>query len=597
MLKFVRVIAGADPEVATHLQGVLDVYLKAFEFYPDYARKIESFAFGVHPPGAEAIILAAIKNDKVLGFTLTYFFADIHAGYLDYIASDPTRASRGIGGAIYETTRDDLRKRGVRRLFFESLPDEPGPHVNSALIPNNKKRLAFYERLGARPILGTAFEKTVTDYNFGDPGFLMQDAMGNPKPLTRAKLKTVMERILVAKTALDPSQEPIKSLVASVKDDPVIVRAPRYTTAARVAMPKYAHPVDLVVTADEAPSIDHSPFRGYYERPARVSAIRQSLEGLPVAEHKAAQWGIDHIEAVHDKRMIAFLKESETKVAPGRILYPELFPVRMADRLPKNWDMRAGYFCMDTSTPVTNVVYRAARRAVDAALTGARLIAENKSTLSYVVVRPPGHHAEKRVFGGFCYFNNAAIAANYLSKRGKVAILDIDHHHGNGAQDIFYERSDVFTVSIHGHPLACYPFYAGFEDETGAGKGEGFNRNYPLHPGVDDGGYLTVLRQAIKRIRDFAPDYLIVCLGLDIMKGDPTGDMFITQDGMRAIGAEIGALKAPKLVMQEGGYNLSNLRRGVRAFLSGLAQAHEARGDAKKTDDPKSKGGVNKKGA
>lgn len=575
MLRFVRVIAGADTEFDAHLKGLLEVYHKAFEFYPDYARKIEAFAHGDHPPGAEAILLAAVKKDRVLGFTLAYYFADLRAGYLDYIASDPARAARGIGAAIYETMRDDIKKRGARRLFFESLPDEPGPHVNEALLPVNKKRLAFYERLGARPILGTAFEKTVTSYNLGDPGFLMHDAMGNPKPLTRAKLKAVMERILIAKTGLSPSDEPVKSIVASVKDDPVVIRPPRYGAAPRGQPPKFATPLDLVVTADEAPSIDHSPFRGYYERPARVSAIRQALDGLAISEHKAADWSISHIEAVHDKRMIAFLKESETKVEGKRILYPELFPIRFPDRLPKNWDMRAGYFCMDTSTPITNVVYRAARRAVDAALTGARLIAEKKSRLTYVVVRPPGHHAERRVFGGFCYFNNAAVAAHYLSRIGRVALLDVDHHHGNGAQDIFYERRDVLTVSIHGHPLTCYPFYSGFEDETGRGEGEGFNRNYPIHPGVDDAGYLTVLKQALRKIREFKPDYLIVCLGADIMKGDPTGDMFITPDGMRLIGAEIGAERYPTLVVQEGGYNLGNLRRGVRAFVSGLAAAAE----------------------
>ncbi|MCA8888669.1 MAG: histone deacetylase family protein, partial [Parvularculaceae bacterium] len=178
-------------------------------------------------------------------------------------------------------------------------------------------------------------------------------------------------------------------------------------------------------------------------------------------------------------------------------------------------------------------------------------------------------------FGGFCYFNNAAIAAHFLASRGKVAMLDIDHHHGNGAQDIFYERADVLTASIHGHPISCYPFYAGFADETGVGAGKGFNHNFPLHPGVDDAGYLTVLKSALKQVRAFKPRYLIICLGLDIMKGDPTGDMFITVDGMRAIGAEIGGLGMPTLVIQEGGYNLSNLRRGVRAFISGLASAHE----------------------
>ncbi|HNS86743.1 MAG TPA: GNAT family N-acetyltransferase, partial [Parvularculaceae bacterium] len=281
MLKFVRVIAGADPEFDAHLNGLLDVYHKAFEFYPAYAEKISAMAHGDHPPGTEAIILAAVKKDKILGFTLSYYFADLKAGYLDYIASDPGRASRGIGGAIYETMRDDLKKRGAKRLFFESLPDEPGPHVNPTLIPVNKKRLAFYERLGARPIIGTAFEKTVTSYNLGDPGFLMHDAMGNPRPLSRAKLKAVMERILVAKTGLAADDEPIKSIIDSVKDDPVAIRPPRYASAPRAAPLRLNRPVDLVVTADEAPSIEHSPFRGYFERPARVSAIRQALEGLP----------------------------------------------------------------------------------------------------------------------------------------------------------------------------------------------------------------------------------------------------------------------------------------------------------------------------
>ena len=575
MLKFVRVIAGADPQFEAHLKGVLEVYNRAFEFYPAYAEKISSFAHGDHPPGAEAVLLAAMKKDEALGFTLSFYFSDLKAGYLDYIASDPDRAARGIGAAIYETMREDLRKRGARRLFFESLPDEPGPHVNAALIPLNKKRLAFYERLGARPIVGTAFERTVTSYNLGDPGFLMHDPMGNPNPLSRKKLKAVIERILVAKTGFAASDEPIKSIVESARDDPAVTRAPRYGAPARSPLPKFERPLDLVVTADETPSIEHSPFRGYYERPARVSAIRQALVDLPVREHKSSQWGIEHVEAVHDRRMVAFLRESETNVAPKRILYPEIFPVRFAERLPRSWDMRAGYFCMDTSTPITNVVYRAARRAVDAALTGAKLIGEGKSSLVYVVVRPPGHHAERRVFGGFCYFNNAAIAANYLSKRGKVALLDIDHHHGNGAQDIFYERSDVLTVSIHGHPMTSYPFYAGFEDETGVGPGRGFNRNYPLHAGVDDAGYLTVLKSALRRVREFAPSFLIVCLGADIMKGDPTGDMFVTPDGMRMIGAAIGETPAPILVVQEGGYNLSNLRRGVRAFISGLANARE----------------------
>lgn len=573
MLRFVRVNAGADPRSEQYLEGVLSLFRTAFDFYPAYADRIAAMAHGEQPPGAEAILLAALKAERVLGFTLSFYFQDLKAGYLDYIASDPGRASRGIGGAIYDTMRLDLKKRGARRLFLESLPDEPGPHVNSDLLPANRKRLAFYERLGARPVMGTSFERTITPTNLGDPTFLLVDPLGHSEPLSRSKLKAVLRRILVAKTGLPESDPLIASIADSVKDDPVVIRPPRYSAAPRRVPVTFEDPIDVVVTAEEAPSIAHSPFRGYYERPARIEAVRKSLANLPVQEHAPAKWAISHIEAVHDRRLICFLKETETKIDEGRILYPEIFPIRHPDRLPRRWEMRAGYFCVDTSTPLTNRVYRAARNAVDASLTGARLIAESRSRLTYVAVRPPGHHAERGVFGGFCYFNNAAIAAHYLSGSGRVAVLDIDHHHGNGAQDIFYCRDDVLTVSIHGHPGGCYPFYAGFADERGDGEGLGYNRNYPLHPGVDDVLYLSVLRRALRRIRSFSPRYLVVCLGVDIMKGDPTGDMFITPDGLRRIGAEIRSTGLPVLVIQEGGYSLANIRSGVRSFLSGFGSA------------------------
>lgn len=572
MLKFVRVMAGADANYEQHLNGVQTVFRKAFSFHPTYAEKIAQYAAGLHPEGAEVIILAAIDaKENVIGFTVTFYFADLRTAYLDYLASDPGRAARGIGGALYETMRDDVRRRGARRLFFDSLPDDPALNRFPSLVPDNRWRMAFYERLGARPVIGTAYEITDTPSTLGDPNMLLYDSMGDEKPLPRRVLKNVIARIVTAKTGVGPAEEPLKSLLASINDDPVRIRPPRYPSPAPRAYSPPARAIDIVITADEAPSIEHSPFRGYYERPARVSAIRRALEGAPLVQHAALRVGLAPIEAVHDARMIAFLKETEAKIPPKRIIYPEVFPLRFPERLPRNWEMRAGYFCIDTSTPLTNLVYPAARRSVDAAVTAARLVAAGKTRLVYAVVRPPGHHAERRVFGGFCYFNNAAIAANELSKSGRVASLDIDHHHGNGTQDIFYERRDVLTVSVHGHPESSFPFYAGFEDERGAGDGLGYNRNFPIKPGVDDSGYLTVLARALKTIDKFAPDYLVVSFGADIMKGDPTGDFYITVDGMARIGAEIGALGLPTLIVQEGGYNLANLRRGVRAFIYAAA--------------------------
>lgn len=231
--------------------------------------------------------------------------------------------------------------------------------------------------------------------------------------------------------------------------------------------------------------------------------------------------------------------------------------------------MQAGYYCIDTFTPVTANAYKAARNAVDAALTGAENIIKG-SNYAYVLCRPPGHHAESKAFGGFCYFNNAAIAAQYLSKHGKVAFIDIDYHHGNGSQEIFYTRNDVYFISIHGHPRVSYPYFAGYNDEKGIDKGKGFNRNFPLYPGVDDKDYLKTLESALAIFKRYKPEYLVVSLGFDIMSGDPTGAFNISPKGMQHIGESLKAMKLPTLVVQEGGYSLRNLRTGATGFFKGL---------------------------
>lgn len=576
MLKFVRVSAGVDPAFQTHLDALKRIYLQAFPFNAPYLDKIDAYSAGQAPPKSEVIILAAVKGNRLLGFSVTFYFADLKAAYLDYIASDPARSARGIGGAIYEVTRDDLKKRGARRLYLDSLPDEPDLLAHAELLHESRRRMAFYERLGARPVAGTGYERTITASNLGDANMLLCDAMGDASPLSRRALRAVVARIMLAKNGLDAADPLVDGLLRSIADDPVRLRAPRYPGPVGRARPKLTDPIHVVLSAPDSPSIHHSPFKGYYERPSRVTAVRRALEDLPTVEHRPERWGLEHVRAVHDRRMVQFIEDTADRIPAGRIVYPEIFPIRFPDRLPRNFEMRAGYFCIDTSTPLTNAVFPAARMAVEASLTAAKLIETKAAPWCYVAVRPPGHHAERRVFGGFCYFNNAAIAAHYLSKSGRVAVLDIDHHHGNGTQDIFYERSDVLTVSIHGHPEESYPFFAGFEDERGSGEGQGYNRNYPIRPGVDDAGYLTVLGRAMRRIKAFQPDYLIVSLGVDIMKGDPTGNFFVTGNGMRRIGEAIGRGAYRSLVVQEGGYNLGNLRRGVREFLIGYAVGHNA---------------------
>ena len=575
MLKFVRVFAGSDPNFEQQLDAVKNIFKKAFPFNTYYADNLERYARGEFPPKSEVVILAAMKGNRLLGFSASFLFADLKVAYLDYIASDPSRSARGIGGALYEMTRDEQRKRGARRMFFGSLPDEPGPMIRDDLLAENRRRQAFYERFGARPIIGTGYERTDIPSNRGDATTMLYDPMGNETPLSRRAFRAVVARILLAKSGLEANEPLVTGLLKTIVDDPVRVRPPRYPAAPPRKRPALRSPFHVVVTASEAPTIEHSPFKGYWERPARVAAVRRALEGLPFTEHRATTWGLEHIMAVHDRKMVEFLQETAVRIPEKRIVYPEVFPLRFPERLPRNFEMKAGYFCNDTTTPLTSEVYAAARRAVDAALTGASLISTHAAPWCYAVVRPPGHHAERRVFGGFCYFNNAAIAANYLSYQGRVPILDVDYHHGNGTQDIFYERGDVLTVSLHGHPEESYPFFAGFEDERGRGPGEGFNRNYPIWPGVDDAGYMSVLGRAIRRIRAFKPRHLVVSLGIDIMRGDPLGTFFITGDGMHRIGEAIGREGYPSLIIQEGGYNLANVRRGVREFLTGFASGYD----------------------
>jgi acetoin utilization deacetylase AcuC-like enzyme len=224
---------------------------------------------------------------------------------------------------------------------------------------------------------------------------------------------------------------------------------------------------------------------------------------------------------------------------------------------------------MDTFTPINANAFPAARRAVDCALTAADEILGGRR-LVYALIRPPGHHAERRAFGGFCYFNNCGVAAEYLVPHGKVAILDVDYHHGNGQQSIFYERADVLTLSIHGDPEFAYPYFAGFADERGSGDGEGYNRNYPL-PEVQNGEqYRKTLQKALRAVSDFAPTFLIVALGLDPAKGDPTGSWMLGAKDFEMNGRMIGQLKLPTLVVQEGGYRTRTLGINARAFFQGL---------------------------
>jgi acetoin utilization deacetylase AcuC-like enzyme len=339
----------------------------------------------------------------------------------------------------------------------------------------------------------------------------------------------------------------------------------------------------IAVVVSDQHSIHHVREHGYVESPARIKSILKVLQASPEFTFLPTRhFGEDAVLSVHSRAYVEYFKRVSQQIPDSAPLYPYVFPIRNRLRPPKDMPTRAGYFCVDTFTPISRQAYLAARHAVDCALSAAAELLSGRR-LAYALVRPPGHHAESSFFGGFCYFNNAAIAAQYLSPGGRVAMVDLDYHHGNGQQQIFYHRQDVLTISLHGHPSFAYPYFSGFTDEEGEGEGHGFNYNYPLPEQLTGEEYLATLSKAVRRVKRFQPVYLVICLGLDGSKGDPTGTWQFNSKDYYQFGCLLGQLALPTLVVQEGGYKQNILGVAVKSFLLGVRDGMQQQGNEEKT--------------
>jgi acetoin utilization deacetylase AcuC-like enzyme len=311
----------------------------------------------------------------------------------------------------------------------------------------------------------------------------------------------------------------------------------------------------------------------YLENPDRMDRILKALGNTDWAEVvEPTDFGLDPIYAVHDEDYIHFLASSwtewlDSKPKDPSTLLPATFALRRHPQKPASLLGRAGYYMMDLSACIVDGTYQAALASANCALSGAQAITKGERA-SFALCRPPGHHAGKDYAAGYCFINNASVAANWLSTKGKVALLDIDYHCGNGTQDIFYEREDVLTISIHADPNFEYPHFIGFADECGMGRGFGFHHNFPLPAGTDDMAYLVTLERALGLIRDYGAAYVVVSAGMDIYADDPLGTIKVTTDGIAEIGKRIAALELPTVIVMEGGYNNDALGRNVVGFLS-----------------------------
>ena len=252
---------------------------------------------------------------------------------------------------------------------------------------------------------------------------------------------------------------------------------------------------------------------------------------------------------------------------------PTVFPARrMQQRAPEYIDGKLGYYAMAVETAITKGTWQAALSSASCAVTAQALVSAGASEV-FSLCRPPGHHAASDLYGGYCFLNNAALAAEGFLSDGanRVAILDVDFHHGNGTQDIFYQRDDVLFLSLHGDPVHAFPHFLGYADERGAGKGEGFNKNYPLAPGTPYAEWEKALDDACKSVTDYAPDALIISLGVDTYEKDPISFFKLTSDDFTRYGEKLGRLGIPSLFVMEGGYAVEEIGVNTVNVLNGFS--------------------------
>lgn len=326
-----------------------------------------------------------------------------------------------------------------------------------------------------------------------------------------------------------------------------------------------------------------------FEMPSRADIVLARVQALGLGAVLApTAFGLGPVKRVHRSDFVDFLGTAWAEwAATGRThdALPLAWPVRgmRTDRIPLDIDGKLGYYSMDAGVPITAGTWTAVQDSADVALTGAQLLSGGVEKAAFALCRPPGHHAAHDYMGGYCYLNNAAIATQYLLDNGckRVAVLDVDYHHGNGTQSIFYSRSDVLFASLHGDPQVEYPSFLGYADELGEGAGLGFNHNYPLPHGTDWAHYAPALAHACEKIAAYAPDALVVSLGVDTFENDPISQFLLKNDDYLRLGEVIGKLarhssngqRLPVLFAFEGGYAVDDIGINTVNVLTGFESA------------------------
>lgn len=313
-----------------------------------------------------------------------------------------------------------------------------------------------------------------------------------------------------------------------------------------------------------------------HEKPARAQSIIQSIEDVGLGPVEVPRdFGTDPLGRVHDAGYLTFLENAWADFVAaggqGDALPPCTPMPDMSRKVPTSFWGRLCYYSFDTTAPLTEYTWTSARASANAAL-GAAEDVNKGARAAFGLCRPPGHHASRAYYGGYCFLNNAAIAAQWLRDTGaaRVAVLDVDYHHGNGTQSIFYDRADVFFASLHADPDTDYPFFLGHADETGEGAGEGYTLNCPLDHGTDWDKWSAALEGCLGQIGKFGPDALVISLGVDTFEGDPITAFHLKADDFSRLGDRLGRMGLPTVFVMEGGYNVDHIGGNVVRVLKGF---------------------------
>ncbi|MEM7288853.1 MAG: histone deacetylase family protein [Pseudomonadota bacterium] len=317
-----------------------------------------------------------------------------------------------------------------------------------------------------------------------------------------------------------------------------------------------------------------------FEKPSRMDFILERIHSQGLGDVFAPRdFGLDSFLEIHNREYVTFLQEAWGEWAAAGMKGEAIassWPARgMRPICPTEIDGKLGYYSLAAETSITEGTFAAARASANVALEGAARLMQEKALFS--LCRPPGHHAASDLYGGYCFFNNAALASQSLLNQGaeRIAILDVDFHHGNGTQDIFYDRSDVLFISIHGQPQDAFPYFLGYADERGTGEGEGYNLNLPLAPATPFEPWRAALNVAMERISKFSADALVISLGTDTFERDPISFFKLTSDDFFTYGGDLASLRLPTLFVMEGGYAVEEIGVNAVNVLQGFEDAQD----------------------